>query len=141
MKIKKVDQSLPLPERKTKGAVGYDLTSRVDVSILPREIGYVPLNIIVKIPKGYGLFVLARSGTHKKGLMLANGVGLIDPDFCGEEDEIVAAYYNFSDRPVNIEKGERIAQCVVKKCEKVEWKEVKKMDSKSRGKFGSTGNK
>ncbi|OYV62862.1 MAG: dUTPase, partial [Parcubacteria group bacterium 21-58-10] len=69
----------------------------------------------------------------------ANGIGIIDPDYAGNEDEIKAAYYNFSAMPVIIEKGERIAQGIIRKCEDVEWNEVMKMGDFSRGGFGTTG--
>jgi len=141
VKIKRIDETLPLPARKTKGAVAFDFCAREGVQISSGEIGYVPLNVIIKVPEGHGLFVFARSGTHKKGLVLANGVGIIDSDFCGEEDEIKAVYLNVSKSEVVIEKGERIAQGVIWKTENVDWEEVNEMNSVSRGAFGTTGEK
>ncbi|MFA4941399.1 MAG: dUTP diphosphatase [Patescibacteria group bacterium] len=139
--IKRLDKTIPLPEYKTKGAVAFDFSSRLEIEIAPKSIGYVPLNVIIKVPAGFALKVFARSGTHKKGLILSNGVGIIDSDYCGEEDEIKAAYYNFTDSPVVIEKGERVAQGIIEKKENIEWEEVKKMSESSRGGFGTTGAK
>lgn len=139
IKIKRIDATLPLPERKTKGAVAFDLCSREKITIIPGKIGYVPLNVVIKVPEGYVLYLFARSGTHKRGLMLANGVGVMDVDFHGDEDEINAVYYNFTEYPVVVERGERIAQGVIQKREDVEWEEVSSMKKESRGAFGTTG--
>lgn len=141
IEIKRFDKSLPLPEYKTKGAAGLDVCARTAVEILPRQIAYVPLNVAVKIPKGYFMMLVARSSTHKKGLWMANGVGIMDADYSGDEDEYKAAYYNFTDSPVVIEKGERIAQIVCVKIETPKIKEVLKMKNKTRGGFGTTGHK
>jgi dUTP pyrophosphatase len=138
-KIKRFDKNLPLPERKTGDAAAFDLHARESVEIPPRGIGHVPLNIVVETPPGYFLLIAARSGTHKKGLIMANGIGIVDPDFAGDGDEIKAAYHNFTDSPVLVEKGERIAQGMFVKFESTEWEEVEKMDKKTRGGFGSTG--
>src|SRR5271170_4979940 len=110
IKIKRFDKELPLPKRQTEGAAAFDMTAREDATIEPGKVGYVPLNVAIETPANHFLLVAARSGTHKKGLMMANGIGIIDPDFSGDEDEMKAAYYNFSAAAVIIEKGERIAQ-------------------------------
>lgn len=139
IKIKRFDKSISLPESKTEGAAAFDFCARVAMEIGPKEIGYVPLNIAVEVPKGHFLLLVARSSTHKKGLIMANGIGIMDPDFSGDEDEYKAVYYNFSDKPVMIEKGERIAQGLVIKREAVQWQEVETMENKTRGGFGTTG--
>ncbi len=141
IKTKRVDKNLPLPAHKTEGAAAFDFMAREEVVILPGVIGYVPLNAVVEIPAGHFLLVAARSGTHKKGLIMANGIGIIDPDFCGEGDEIKAAYYNITAAPVRIEKGERIAQGTFVPIATFEWEEVDAMEGKTRGGFGSTGKK
>ena len=141
LKIKRFDKEIPLPEFKTEGAAAFDLCARVAVEIMPRSIGYVPLNVVIEVPKGYFLILVARSSTHKKGLWMANGIGILDPDFSGDEDEPKAVYYNFTDNPVVVEKGERIAQGLVIKREDIEWQEVDKMENKTRGGFGTTGTK
>lgn len=141
IKIKRFDKALPLPQRQTEGAAAFDLTARESVTIAPGTIGYIPLNVAIETPPDHFLLVAARSGTHKKGLMMANGIGIIDPDYSGNEDEIKAAYYNFSTAPVVIEKGDRIAQGTFVKISHPEWDETDEMRNKTRGGFGTTGNK
>jgi dUTP pyrophosphatase len=141
VRIKRFAEDLPLPEYKTSGAAAFDLVARETIEIPPREVGYVPLNVAVETPEGYFLLLASRSSTHKKGLILANGIGIIDPDYRGDGDECKAAYFNFTDRSVEIEKGERIAQGVFVKCEKADWLEAEILGNKTRGGFGSTGGK
>lgn len=142
VKIKRVDKSLELPEYKTKGAVGFDLTARIDVLVKPFEVTLIPLNIIAKVPKGYGLFLFSRSSVpSKKGLIVANSVGVIDQDYNGEEDELKLAVINFTKKNVQVKKGERICQGIFIKVGIAKFTEVKKMAKKSRGGFGSTGHR
>ena len=138
VRIKRIDKSLPLPEYKTEGAVAFDLAARIGATILPKQIFYIPLNVALEPPEGYMVMLAARSSLHKKGLMLANGVGVVDRDFCGNEDEYHAALYNFTDKPVEVARGERIAQGVFKKYDKAEWDEVEDLGNKTRRGFGST---
>ena len=139
IRIKRFDKKLPLPEYKTSGAAAFDLTARERVEIPSRKIGYVPLNVACETQEGHFLLLAARSSTHKKGLMLANGVGVLDPDFSGDGDECVAVYFNFTDQPVIIERGERIAKGTFVKFEKAEWEEVDRLENPTRGGFGTTG--
>ncbi len=142
VKIKRIDNSLPLPEYKTKGSVGFDLYSRIDITLSPFEATQIPLNLVVKIPKGYGLFLFSRSSTPaRKGLMVANGVGVIDQDYNGEEDELRLAALNFSKKKVVVERGERICQGIFLKLAVPKFTETKTMSAKSRGGFGSTGHR
>ena len=141
IRIKRFDKDLPLPKRHTEGAAAFDLVARETVTIPPHAVGYVPLNIAVETPPGHFLMLAARSSTHKKGLMPANGFGIIDPDFSGDGDEIKVALYNFTDAPVVVERGERIAQAMFVKFETGDWEEVDEMPNKTRGGFGTTGNK
>ena len=140
VRIKRIDKSLPLPEYKTKGAVAFDLSPRVSLTILPKGVVRVPLNVAIEPPPGFMVMLAARSSLHKKGLMLAHSVGIIDNDFAGNEDEYHVPFYNFTDQPVSIEKGERLVQGIFKKYEKAEWEEVDDLGNKTRGGFGSTGN-
>lgn len=81
-----------------------------------------------------------RSSTPaKKRLMKPHGIGILDNDYCGEEDEMIIQVYNFSDTAIEVKRGERIAQAMLVKTERAEWMEVDKMDEVSRGGFGSTG--
>ena len=139
IRIKRFDKELPLPVHATEGAAAFDLTAREKTEIPAKQVGYVPLNIAVETPPGHFLLVAARSSTHKKGLMFANGIGIGDPDFSGDGDEYKAALYNFTDQPVTVEKGDRIAQGMFVKFERAEWEEVDSLGNKTRGGFGSTG--
>ncbi len=141
-KIKRIDKSLPLPAYETGGSVGFDILAREKAEIPPKEIKLVPGNIIVEVPNGYMLMVASRSSTpKKKGLTQPHGLGIIDHDYCGNEDEIKIQVYNFTDKPVIVDRGEKIAQGVFIRIDKLEWEEVEKMTDKSRGGFGSTDNK
>ena len=139
IRIKRIDKTLPLPEYKTKGAVAFDLASRERILIQPKTVGYAPLNICVETPSGHMLLLAARSSLHKRGLMLVNGVGVIDQDFSGNNDECKAALYNFTSELVALERGERIAQGIIKPIVRCEFTEVDNFDNPNRGGFGSTG--
>jgi len=105
-------------------------------------VGYVPLNVAIATPEAHFLLIAARSSTHKKGLMLANGIAVGDPDFCGDEDEYNAAVLNFTDAPVTVERGDRIVQGMFVPVAGFSWNEVETMgEHKSRGAFGTTGGK
>jgi dUTP pyrophosphatase len=140
VKIKRIDKNLPLPEYQTKGAAAFDLYSRIDMEIKPGEIALVPTNLVVETPMGYGLFLAPRSSTpRKKGLMMPHSLGIVDPDYSGEEDEVMLQYKNFTSEVVKIEKGERIGQAFFVETPRVTFTEVDKMDNENRGGFGSTG--
>ena len=141
IRIKRFDKEVPLPKRQTDGAAAFDLAAREEVTIEPGKIGYIPLNIAVETPVGHFLLIAARSGTHKRGLMMANGIGIIDPDFSGDGDEIRAVYFNFTEMPVTVEKGERIAQGTFVPVAHFGWNEMDALPNKDRGGFGTTGKK
>jgi dUTP pyrophosphatase len=96
--------------------------------------------LVIAVPDGHFLGIFARSSTPlKRGLMVANGVGVIDADYCGPEDEIKIQVLNFTDAPVKVARGDRLAQGIVLPCPRVEWNEVEEMSVPTRGGFGSTG--
>ena len=137
--IKRIDKTLPLPKYETAGSVGFDLICRESAQIAPQSIVLIPANVIVETPPGYMLMVCLRSSTPRKlGLMMAQGVGIVDNDYCGEEDELKIQVYNFTDEIVNVERGSRIAQAVFVRVDTAEWNEVEQMSAASRGGFGST---
>ena len=141
IKIKRFDRSLPLPEYKTRGAVGFDLTAREAKVVKPGQVGYIALNIAVETPKDHILLIAARGSTHKHGLMPAHGIGIGDPDYRGDNDEYAVPLDNFTKKPVVVERGTRIAQGIFVKFTRAQWKEVPKMKAENRGGFGSTGKK
>ena len=137
--IKRFDKNLPFPEYKTDGAAGFDIAARETVCIQPHQVGYVPLNVAMQLPKDSWLLLAARSSLHKLGVMMANGIGVGDADFSGDGDEYQAALLNFSDHEVMIEKGQRIVQAIIVTRQKVELAEVDQLGNPDRGGFGSTG--
>jgi len=133
IKTKRIDKSLPLPSYE-KGAACFDFVCREDVLIKPREINLIPTNSIIAVPEGYSLLVFSRSSTPlKKGLILANGVGVLDSFYCGDKDEIVLEFLNITDSEVMVKRGEHLGQGMLVKYETAEWDEVEKMEAKGRG--------
>ena len=142
VKIKRLDSDLPLPMYETGGSVGFDLLCRESVTIAPQTVALIPANVIIETPPGYMLMVTLRSSTPRKlGLLIPHGVGIIDRDYCGEGDEIQIQIYNFTGRPVTVERGDKIAQGIFVRVDTAEWSEVSEMGSETRGGFGSTDNK
>lgn len=139
--IKRIDLTLPMPVFQTSGAVGFDLLARETTIIPARGIGLVPNNIIVNIPDGFMFMIASRSSTLKKtGLMVGNGVGIIDQDYFGPEDEIHTLFYNISDKDVIVEKGSRLSQGIFVKVGRGDLIESNAHFTKeSRGGFGTTG--
>lgn len=139
LKIKRFDTSFPLPQYQTAGSVALDLSSRTEVVIPAQSVARVPLNIAIELPPGHWAMLAARSSLHKKGLMLANGVGVGDADFCGDSDEYQAALFNFTQEDVILPPGERIVQLLILPYTKPELVEVEHLGNTDRGGFGSTG--
>ncbi|MDA1079943.1 MAG: dUTP diphosphatase [bacterium] len=137
--IKRFDTSLPLPEYKTAGAAAMDLVARVETQIAPHSVGYVPLNIALELPEGYWALIAARSSLHKRGLLLANGIGVGDHDYRGDNDEYLAALLNFTDETVVVARGERIAQLMIQPAIRIDLAEKISFKSADRGGLGSTG--
>ena len=139
--FKQFDKSLPKPEYKTKGAAAIDLYARVETIISANSVGYVPLNIALQLPDNHWALLSARSSLHKRGLMLANGIGVGDHDYRGPNDEYLAALYNFTNKDVTIEKTERIVQLIVMHRDPVSLELVDDFNAQDRGGYGSTGRK
>lgn len=142
VKIKRKDKELPLPVYETKGSVGFDIICAESALIKPKKIVLIPTGLVVETPPGYMLMIASRSSTpKKKGLSLPHGIGVLDTDYSGEEDEVLIQVINFTDKEVNVEKGEKIAQGIFVRVDIAEWEEVDKTRSESRGGFGSTDQK
>jgi deoxyuridine 5'-triphosphate nucleotidohydrolase len=115
-------------------AAAFDFFCRENVIIPPRAIKLVGVNNAIAVPRNYFLLLSIRSSTSwKKGLLLANGIGIIDPFYSGNKDEIKIQLFNITDKPVEVKKGEALAQGIIIKCESVEWIEVASMDSDGHG--------
>ena len=140
LKIKRLDPGVGLPQPATHHSAGFDLASAVDLEVPPRSIRLVGTGLVIAVPDGYFLGVFARSSTPlKRGLMVANGVGVIDADYCGPDDEIKVQVLNITDAPVQVARGDRLAQGIVLPCPRIEWEEVAELRVPTRGGFGSTG--
>ncbi len=140
IRIKRLDKSLPLPIYETDGSVGFDLLAREDKTVDPQSIELIPGNVIVEVPDGYALILASRSSTPRKhGLTKPHGIGVIDQDYCGNDDEVKIQMMNFTDQSVTIKKGTKIAQGLFVRVDRFEFEEVDEIKKESRGGFGSTG--
>lgn len=140
VRLKRIDRSLPLPRYATDGSCGFDLYSRIDTTIDPREITLLPSNFIIETPAAHLLLLAPRSSlAKKKGLVMPNSVGIIDQDYSGKKDEVLLQVQNITNEPVTVERGEWIAQGIFLKIAKADWEEIETMNKDSRGGIGSTG--
>lgn len=144
MKIKIVNKSpFPIPSYKTTGSAGIDLYANIlePVKLKPLDRALIPTGLYISMPEGYEGQVRSRSGLAlKHGICLANGIGTIDSDYRGEIGVILI---NLGEKEYTINKGDRIAQMVFIKYEKVKFIEVDTLDNTERGTggFGHTGYK
>lgn len=139
VRITRRDPALPLPVPVTSGSAGFDLSAAIDITVAPRQIVLVPTGLIIKVPDGHFVGIFARSSTPlKRGLMIPNGVGVVDADYCGPDDEVKIQVYNFTDAPVHLTRGDRIAQGILIPYVRPEWEEGEP-SKQTRGGFGSTG--
>jgi dUTP pyrophosphatase len=141
LKIKRLDSTVALPAYGTIESAGFDLAAAHDVTVAPQQIVLVRTGLVIEVPTGHFLAILARSSTPlKRGLMVANGVGVIDPDYSGPADEVMIQVLNVTEAPVEVRRGDRIAQGIVLQSPRVTWQEVTEIREVTRGGFGATGN-
>jgi dUTP pyrophosphatase len=136
--VKRLDETLPLPEYKTLGSSGLDLYASENCLLAPGDFKTIPTGIAIEIPSGYEGEVRARSGlASKSGIGVLNSPGTIDSDYRGE---IKVILFNFSEENFEVKKGNRIAQLIISRVERVSLKEVKELTPTKReaGGFGST---
>lgn len=127
---------LPAPERASKAAAGLDLRSAAAAHLAPRSSVKIPTGFAVAIPIGFEGQIRSRSGLAIKGVQAHPGT--IDPDYRGE---LMVILFNHGDTPLEINRGDRIAQLVVAPIATPIAKEVPALDETERGSggFGSTG--
>jgi dUTP pyrophosphatase len=140
VKIKKTN-SFKMPQYKTEGSSGMDLSADIEEAIIlkPLERYLVPTGIYIEIPIGYEAQIRARSGLAiKNGISLVNGIGTIDSDYRGE---IKVILINLGGEEFTINSGDRIAQMIFAKVEIADIEEVEIIDETARGigGFGHTG--
>lgn len=140
LRIRMLDESLPVPRYQHPGDAGLDLPSRIDCVLEPGERAMVPTGVAVAIPEGYCGFVMIRSGlAARHGIACVNSPGLIDSGYRGE---LTVIMLNTDTRePFQIKRGDRIAQLVIQRVEEAVAVKVAELDQSSRGAggFGSTG--
>lgn len=140
IRLKRLDSDLKLPEQAYDGDAGIDLFSAVEAELAPGERYLIPTGIAIAIPEGYAGFVQPRSGLAiKHGISLVNTPGLIDSSYRGE---IKAIIINTDSKvKFKIKRGDKIAQLVLQKIEKIQFEEVSDLDETVRGEngFGSSG--
>jgi dUTP pyrophosphatase len=134
-------KGLPMPQYQTAHAAGVDLYAAIDgdAVIDSGKWKLIPTGIAVAIPEGYEGQVRPRSGlAFKHGIGMLNAPGTIDADYRGEIGIIL---FNFSDKPFAICRGDRIAQLVFAKIERVQFMVVDTLSETARGPggFGHTG--
>jgi len=142
MKVKIVNKSaFETPEYATKYSAGMDLKATITepITLGPLQRAMVPTGLFIELPEGYEAQIRPRSGLAAKyGISVTNSPGTIDADYRGE---IKVLLVNLSADPFVINHGERIAQMVIARHEKVEWQEAESLEESERGEggFGSTG--
>ena len=129
------------PEYATTGASGMDIRAAIDEQVIlkPMERALLPTGLFVAIPEGYEIQIRPRSGLAiKQGITCLNTPGTIDADYRGE---IKVILINLSAEEQTIQPGDRIAQMVLQKVERIEWQVTDSLDDTARGTggFGSTG--
>ncbi|MEZ5009799.1 MAG: dUTP diphosphatase [Chitinophagales bacterium] len=142
MKVKIINESdNQLPAYETEGSAGLDLRASLSepVSLKPLQRALIPTGLFIELPKGYEAQIRPRSGLAiKKGIGLLNTPGTIDSDYRGE---IKIILINLSNETAQVHHGERIAQMIINKYEKVTFEEVDELSETERGEggFGHTG--
>lgn len=142
MKVNIVNKSAyPTPAYATEKSAGMDLKANLNepVTLGPLERAMIPTGLFIALPDGTEAQVRPRSGlAAKHGISVLNSPGTIDADYRGEIKVILV---NLSNEPFTVNPGERIAQLVIARYEKIEWSEVEVLDETERGAggFGSTG--
>ena len=142
IKVKMLREGARLPKLATGGSAACDLYALLDepITLQPGRRYPVPTGIAIALPdSGYVAVVCARSGLAlKRGLALANGIGVIDSDYRGE---LFVAIINNDDKPQIIENGERIGQLMIMPVIAAEYEPADELDETERGEggFGSTG--
>ena len=131
---------LKLPKRSTAKSAGYDFYAVNDVTCKSHEITMVPTGIKAKMEDDETLLLFNRSSNpKKKGLIILNGVGVVDADYYGNAEndgEIAGLFYNMREEEVEIKAGDKIMQGIFVKYEKADDDEA---EGQRAGGFGSTG--
>ncbi|MCF8084227.1 MAG: dUTP diphosphatase [Deltaproteobacteria bacterium] len=143
IKVKMLDKGkdLPMPAYASEGASGMDIRACVEAPVLlqPGETRLIPTGLTVSVPQGYEAQMRPRSGLAlHHGIGMLNAPGTIDSDYRGEVGVILV---NWGRNPFQVRRGDRIAQMVLSKVYRAEWREVEDLDETPRGMggFGHSG--
>jgi dUTP pyrophosphatase len=138
--IQRLDEDLPVPAYAHPGDAGADLVAASDITLKPGERGLVGTGIAIALQDGYAAFVHPRSGlAAKHGVSIVNAPGTVDAGYRGE---IKVCLINLDPAAeITLKRGDRIAQLIVQRVEKVRFVEVTKLPGSDRGEggHGSTG--
>ena len=139
LRLREHSDPLPLPQYMTADAAGMDVYADVteELTLPPFGRALIPTGFAIALPRGFEAQVRPRSGLAlRSGLTILNAPGTIDADY---RDEVQILLINLGDRPVQIKRGDRIAQLVVAPVTRVRWQEVAELDATERtGGFGHT---
>jgi dUTP pyrophosphatase len=138
--VQRLDPDVPLPVYALPGDAGADIVTAVDVTLQPGERAVLPTGLALALPEGYAAFVHPRSGlAARAGLGLVNAPGTIDSGYRGEVRVVVINHD--SSRPLQLARGERVAQLVVQRVARASFVEVAELPATERGAggHGSTG--
>jgi len=140
VRIRRLRPDVQLPRYASGGAAAFDLAAADEIVVTPGAVALVPTGLVIEVPAGMFLGIFARSSTPlTRGLVVANGVGVVDPDYCGPSDEVKIAVLNVTAAPVTIRPGDRLAQGIFLPAPRVTWDETDALAIDSRGGFGQTG--
>jgi len=140
VRVTRLSSTVAMPVYQTAGSAGFDLAASVEVTVAPGAIALVPTALVIQVPPGHFLGVFARSSTPlKRGLVVANGVGVVDSDYCGPADEVKVQVLNVTAAPVTVHPGDRLAQGVIIPFVRADLEEGDASANANRGGFGSTG--
>ena len=137
--IKRLGPDVPVPEYKTAGAIAFDIAVSEQKTILPGETAFIPTGLVVCTPPGYGLILAGRSSNAKKQITLANGMAVIDQDYCGPTDQLILSVRNEGPAAYTVERGERIAQGLFVPIVRAIFQDVETLSAPDRGGYGTTG--
>ncbi|MFA6017932.1 MAG: dUTP diphosphatase [Patescibacteria group bacterium] len=137
--IRRLSQFTPLPEYKTSGACAFDIAVIEEKTLQPNERAIFSTGLVIKVPDDQVLILASRSSNAKKGIVLSNGIGVIDNDHCGPNDQLLLAILNIGNTPYSIKIGERIAQGFFVPFSRATFVEPEEWDLPDRGSFGTTG--
>lgn len=138
MQIKLMNHMARVPTRGTEHSAGYDLYASEAAVLYPYETKLIKTDIAVAIPPGHFGMIASRSSMGKKGIVVAQGIGVIDADYRGMLGVLL---HNRTDEPFVITPGERIAQFILVPFVPIDFEGVDELDATERGSgaFGSTG--